>query len=516
MRTPLVQDDSVCGNCHSQPPPKSSVLKPLCRCNELSFWMHNDKHQDAFAALDDPRAAQMCKTLNLGPPREAADCLGCHSIATINTKVALSDVKKQYLDHGVSCLACHGAYGDWIDVHGTSIDDKRVCWRQLTRLEKQDGWGMTDLWDPASRTRVCASCHIGDADPDRRRFVTHEMYAAGHPPLPPFETVAFCDGLPRHWQLMNEKTAEMQEQDYRWNPHELEQTKLAVVGQAAAFREAVNLLATRAEKAPANQGLDFALFDCSACHHDLKQPSWRQKAGYEGPPGRPGVRRWSPAALDLCIWQVGETDEARAQLRERLEAGLNDLRAAFLNRPYGDAAGAARAGWALVSLVDKELLPRLDAAPKSASGGTRYDISAALALLRRLAVAAAGPAPGRTPDFDSARQTAWTFRAIYEDLRRAAEQTKDGAADDAKTLQALQKAAGMIEAQLAVLDKTLDLRLPNSIAVSDDEFAKDEAGVRKRRQGQLQLFLPTVLGHTADYDPEKVQKAFAELARLLP
>jgi cytochrome c554/c'-like protein len=516
MRKPLVQDDSVCGNCHSQPPPKSSVLKPLCRCNELTFWTQNDKHQDAFAALDDPRAVRMCKALNAGPPREAADCLGCHSIATINTKVAIKDVKKPYLEHGVSCLACHGPYGDWIDVHGTSIDDKRICWRQLTRKTKQDDWGMTDLWDPANRTKVCASCHIGDPDPDKHRFVTHEMYAAGHPPLPAFETVAFCDGLPRHWQLLNEKSPEMQEQDYRWNPRELEQTKLAVIGQAAAFREAVNLLADKAEKTPAGQGLDFALFDCSACHHDLKQPSWRQQAGYDGPPGRPGVRRWSPAALDLCVWYAGDTDDGRGKLSGRLAAGLKDLRAAFLSRPYGDAREAGMAGRALVEWADKELLPRLNAPASGDAGATRYDVAAALALLKHLAGEAADPAPGRTPDYDGARQTAWTFRAIYEDARRALEQEKDKGPDDAKARQALREAKPGIDAQLAILDKALDLTLPNSKPVSDEEYAKDKEAVIKRRRDELNVFLPVVLEHTADYDPDKVQKAFAEIAKLLP
>ena len=67
----------------------------------------------------------------------------------------------------------------------------------MSREEKQKDWGMTDLWNPVNRTQVCSSCHIGDADPDKHRFVTHAMYAAGHPPLPAFETAAFSDSMPR-------------------------------------------------------------------------------------------------------------------------------------------------------------------------------------------------------------------------------------------------------------------------------------------------------------------------------
>ena len=358
----------------------------------------------------------MGKTLNIGSPKEYLDCLGCHSMATINPKVPLSAIKPDYLQQGVSCLSCHGAFKDWIPVHGSSIDGDRVCWRNLTREEKQKDWGMTDLWDPVHRTQVCASCHIGDADPEKHRFVTHAMYAAGHPPLPAFETAAFSNSMPRHWQLMNEKTPEMQAQDYRWNPKELEQTKLAVLGDAAAFRSAVNLLATKAKNTPEKEGLDFALFDCSACHHDLKQPSWRQTAGYEGPPGRPGVRRWSPADMDLSLWYAGGTPDGRKTLRDEFAAQMGDLRSAFTSRPYGDAGQVAKAGQSLVQWADEKLIAGLT---KPDGAATRYDVKAALALLKQLATDAANPAPGKTPDFDGARQTAWTFRAIYDDASRA-------------------------------------------------------------------------------------------------
>ncbi len=387
---PLVQGASRCGDCHSLgKPPESQELLPLCRCNERTFWEHNDKHQDAFTALADPRTVQMGKILNMDPQKNA-DCLGCHSMATINLKV--SAVKPEYLQQGVSCLSCHGAYDNWIDVHGTANDAKRICWRSLSREEKQEKWGMTDLWNPATRTQVCSSCHIGDADPERHRFVTHAMYAAGHPPLPPFETAAFCNMLPRHWQLMNEKTPEMQAQDYRWDPKVLEQTKLSVLGEAAAFRASVNLLAEKAKQTQPDQGLDFALFDCSACHHDLKQPSWRQTAGYEGPPGRPGIRRWSPAGLDLCLWYAGGTDEGRKTLRDEFDAKMGALRSAFTNRPYGDAAQVTKAGQGLVTWADDKLLPGLT---KPEGATTPFDLKASIALLKQLATDAADPAAGR-------------------------------------------------------------------------------------------------------------------------
>ncbi len=34
--------------------------------------------------------------------------------------------------------------------------------------------------------------------------MTHEMYAAGHPPLPSVELQTFCEEMPQHWQTPRE------------------------------------------------------------------------------------------------------------------------------------------------------------------------------------------------------------------------------------------------------------------------------------------------------------------------
>ena len=45
----------------------------------------------------------------------------------------------------------------------------------------------------SSRAKLCSACHVGNVEDGK--LVTHEMYAAGHPPLPGIEIVAFCDAL---------------------------------------------------------------------------------------------------------------------------------------------------------------------------------------------------------------------------------------------------------------------------------------------------------------------------------
>ena len=139
------------------------------------------------------------------------------------------------------------------------------------------------------------------------------------------------------------------------------------------------------------------------------------------------------------------------------------MRAAFLGKPYGDAAKVTETGEALVHWTDDKLIAGLT---KSDGAGTRYDIKAALALLKQLANDAASPAPGKTPDYDAARQTAWTFRAIYDDVTRALKESKDDGetAKAGQTLLANQKA---IQQQMDKLDGALNLILPNANAATE-------------------------------------------------
>ncbi len=295
-----------------------------------------------------------------------------------------------------------------------------------------------------------------------------------------------------------------------WDPKVLEQTKLSVLGDAAAFRASVNLLTKKAEQTPPDQGLDFALFDCSACHHDLKQPSWRQMAGYEGPPGRPGIRRWSPSGLDLCLWYASDTAEGRKTLSDEFDAKMGALRFAFTNRPYGDAAEVTKAGQDLVKWTDDKLLPGLN---KPEGAVTPYGLKASIALLKQLATDAANPGRGKTPDFDGARQTAWTFRAIYEDVSNAPKDLRDDA-EASKAWQALQDKQKEIQEQLDKLATALSLNLPNADAMK--EYEKNPQAFADLRKGEIEKFLRDELKQEADYNPQIVRDAFTELAKLLP
>ncbi len=262
---PKFMGAASCALCHSKSD-RPQVKSDLVTLEEYSIWDHGDRHRHAFDVLDCPRAHAM--ETALGWERDSAktnsQCLACHSIE-INKDSAgetLSDAKAQTaaIAQGVSCEACHGAAHDWIDLHW-----KGARWRELPPQQKAK-YGLTDLCDPITRTELCLSCHLGNVS--EKKFVTHDMFAAGHPPLAAFEIATFLEQMPPHWQP--KKAAPMP-------------PSVAIEGLVMQ-QASVHLLASAASDP--QYADDFALYDCSACHHELQTPSQRQERGYADDPGR--------------------------------------------------------------------------------------------------------------------------------------------------------------------------------------------------------------------------------------
>jgi hypothetical protein len=452
--TPIYYGTSACVDCHT----KGMTNPVLCRCTEVLIWEKEDKHKDAYKVLLGERSKRMGELLSLNPATDRR-CVSCHGVHIDDAKLKEESLKVGFkVEDGVSCVACHGAYLEWVEMHGSVI--RRPQWRALSREEKEQKFGMTDLWDPAKRTRMCASCHIGNAA--EGKVVTHAMYAAGHPPLPGFEPALFSDAMPRHWEYLREKKPEAQKL-LNFDPSKLEKTELVVVGGAVALREALDVVASQARTAadgkdPATRLLDWAQFDCYACHHDLRSPSWRQQRGYSGPPGRPAMREWPTALARVAARSVGE--------EARLDENLNALATAFVARPFGrpsDIAATASnfTGWL------NDLTAKLSA--------KKYDQAAARDLLRQLCTLR----PNDLPDYDSARQLAWAIREIYGEI-------EPKPAGNAK-----------IQELLGTLDRELRLALPSG-----------------SKQSILEE-LPVTLQRMGDYDPYRFKAVLEQLSALL-
>lgn len=388
--TPYVFGARTCKSCHAD----ASRASDNCRMNEWQVWADRDPHRLAldWGSNDDPstwttdaarRARSIGQTLGLADVATAPQCIGCHSVS------APADAPRQEfspLDEGVSCVACHGAAEEWVLRHQATADRQ---WSALTRQQKQDLAGMTDLWNPSTRAETCLSCHLGDPDPSRGRSITHAMYAAGHPPLPPIEVASFSELQPRHWRLAREKPPSVLSR-LGLDPDRLETTEQVIAGGRALLRRHAEILANSADRPDSPP--EFARFDCASCHHSIQLagwngPSWRQRRALPGAPGRPTLPRWTSA---LAV--------AAGQQNAELTTGLAQLERSFLASPFGDPALTARAAGSLLgtSVDEPATVTPMDA----------------LQLLHSLGrYSAAQP-----PDLDTARQLAWAFRAIDGEL----------------------------------------------------------------------------------------------------
>src|SRR5262249_42274059 len=115
-----------CVRCHTKPTDVPGEPPVLCRCDEVERWAKHDKHKDAYGALTGETAKAMAKLLGYDQPaHEKAECLSCHAVAA-DEKLRGKNFK---LSDGVSCVVCHGAYEDWIDLHGSDIPERREAWR---------------------------------------------------------------------------------------------------------------------------------------------------------------------------------------------------------------------------------------------------------------------------------------------------------------------------------------------------------------------------------------------------
>lgn len=388
---------SACTQCHDKPDSKQPPL--LCRCTEYPIWRDHDRHGLAMQSLKTDRAKQMGKQLGIADVAQDARCVNCHGVFPAdNSRINKATFRA---DEGVTCCVCHGEYEEWVDLHGSRL--KADQWRALSRKEKEEVYGMKDLWDPVRRGRLCFSCHVGNTE--ESKFVTHAMYAAGHPPLPGIELATFSEQMPRHWETWPEKSKRLEslhsslKDRFGIAPDQIgfQQSQLVLIGGAASLRASLELAVSQAEKAGDQGELDLALFDCYACHHELKNPSWRARRGYEGKPGRPQLQM----AGDVLV-RAGLASLKRPE--SELTAALKPLREAFDSRPFGNPPMVAARGKESLQWLSG-LIDQLRA--------TKGDRSRTDLVLNYLAEVK----PKELPDYDSARIRAWAFLTLYAESR---------------------------------------------------------------------------------------------------
>lgn len=265
-RKPVGMAGCMAAACHGAPANKAlnGDRGEECWSSSGSCWAAADPHTAAYSLLtDSPRhavkvtAAQIMAKYRPGVrATDDARCLACHT----NPALAEQKPKPEVValrEQGVSCEACHGNAGQWLQPHTRG---------GVSRTELKEK-GLAPLSDLGERALACAGCHVGAPAGDNLpvRDMNHDMIAAGHPRLD-FDFAEYQRRLPRHWQ----------EKDRTKSPPEPRATNEAQVwyiGRISHAEAACRLLASRAERSDANDPRspwpEFAEFNCAACHHNL-------------------------------------------------------------------------------------------------------------------------------------------------------------------------------------------------------------------------------------------------------
>jgi len=232
--------------------------------NEYVIWLEQDRHSQAYRALDNARSRSIAANLGLPSASTAKICLDCHA-----DNVAPSQRGPKFqLSDGVQCEVCHGGAEKWIDTHS----------QQTVTHAANVANGMNPTEQPLQRAQVCLSCHLGSTD----QFTTHRIMGAGHPRLA-FELDVYTNNQPPHF---HPETA-----SYIKRKGKIPEANLWVTGQLESAQRYLALLQSGLFT-PGGLTPELSMFDCYACHHSIDKPRWSHaRAGAGIPPGTLRLQR---------------------------------------------------------------------------------------------------------------------------------------------------------------------------------------------------------------------------------
>jgi len=380
----LFRGSSICSGCHSGLGDFSpDVLNRVC-LTEYKTWNQADRHADAYASLSSDRAASIGRLLRRDVFHTDTGCVQCHSLtAQLPAQPYDQAARQALLNDGIGCEACHGPSSNWLSEHS-----QFASW-QAKSLDAKTDMGWIDVRSPVTRAEICISCHVGSAV--HGRVITHDMYAAGHPPLAGFELESFADRMPRHWRYAHEKTNDANSSFQR--------TQNLLIAAVVSMRMAVELAAAEvAAPQQANRWPEFGRLDCFACHHELQSPGRRLVQHQVAMPGRPQL-----VVGCLPLVRVAATVADGAPSDEKLDAVEKQLQTPFESNPFGDRGKLAQESRSVVEWC-RSVEQRLESLDLT--------LPQARDVLRQIAEQAAG----EYRDYDSARQLLGAWLVVYGEL----------------------------------------------------------------------------------------------------
>jgi len=451
-------DDAIsCRTCHESNQRKTD----FCELFQAAVFEQDDKHGKAFFLLhetdpNDPQKGaakrELIKRILGFELREAfADdrftqlksdtddetrrriatvkaCLRCHATWPVETDAESPTLPPVNLELGVSCQACHGPGQKWNSPHYA------VAWRVVTP-EAKASLGFIDVRSAVTKARLCASCHIGNLA--EQKFVKHEWYAGGHPPLPGFELAAFEAQMPRHWKSLAEKpqfallvgalpredavvardlrtlrSAGIPDDAIKSNyleanfpqaiadgrdpAKDLSRVRDSIMGGAIIMESYVRLIAVYAAAVESKKAPwpELALYDCTACHHELRNTLASASRPHRNhPPGRPPLAGWTTSLAQFAAGSRWAT----------IQQQWRQLDQATTARPFGNPSEMKSAADTLAASLD-------EVARGLSSGAFNQTVA------RQAIEVLADPARYETADFSTARQAAWALRELAIDL----------------------------------------------------------------------------------------------------
>ena len=368
-------------SCHGsvKPVSESRILQ-----TEYTTWILKDKHSRAYQVLTGEVGERMARILKLGTKaQESPKCLACHALYTLPEQRG----RAFEISEGVSCENCHGPASAWLGAHATRD------WSH----ERSIAQGMQDTRDVIRRTEKCLECHLGS----EKKFVDHEMIAAGHPDLY-FELDSFSAVMPRHWKEQRESAPGNLVGDANWSG-----VRDWSVGQAVQLRAAMERLSWRAKK---DIWPEYSELSCVACHHSLgpAKDSWRQEHGYPG--RRPGDPAWNASRYLIFRILARRLDSVSAQqLDQQLSAVAGEM-----SKLNPDRQAVSRAAGAAAPIAQRfaERLATMS-----------YEPAVALETLRGIAADAEAVSAG---DERTAEQAAMALDSLYIAYSRQANPANAG------------------------------------------------------------------------------------------
>ncbi len=316
--------------------------------NEHAVWL-DGPHSKSFRTLQTARAEEIARNMGVGSASRAELCLDCHAVP-VPARLRGSDYN---IAEGVTCEACHGGSGDWLDLHnsGTASRD------QLRNA------GLFPTEDPIQRASMCLDCHFGAKD----QFVGHRLMGAGHPRIS-FELDSYTEINAHHTV----------DSDYLQRKTYVDGVRTWAIGQAMSISRRMELLADN-QTGTVGFFPELVFFDCHGCH----APMSVKRRDTVARNGQPKLDDSNMLMLRVAMAQ------ADPGLSGQIDADLTAL-----HRAAGQSRGALIGAAQRMRETSNRAVRVL--ASRSFSGSDMQQI------LRRLA---SDGANGRVTDYSSAEQT---------------------------------------------------------------------------------------------------------------